>query len=101
MDTDTAVDSGGEPRRQTGRQVLRLDVVARGQKWRANFGTIILCVAASPMIHSARILLARGLDPSITIEMWHRAASEWSLRGKLAAVAAVAIEGELRKAREP
>lgn len=67
---------------------------ASGRKWRASFGGETLCVSASPLITSARILIAKGLDQTRIIEMWHDHADTWSLRGQLGAVAATRIDGE-------
>jgi hypothetical protein len=75
---------------------LRISITptAKGRKWRASFGGETLCVSASPLITSARILIAKGLDQTRTIEMWHDHADTWSLRGQLGAVAATRIDGE-------
>jgi hypothetical protein len=78
---------------------LRISITptANGRKWRTSFGGETLCVSASPLITSARILIAKGLDPIRTIEMWHDHADTWSLRGQLGAVAATRIDGEMAK----
>jgi hypothetical protein len=64
------------------------------RKWRADFNGERLCVCTSPLIKSARILIARGFDPDCVIEMWRAAAKSWSLRGRLGPVAATVIDGE-------
>jgi hypothetical protein len=70
-----------------------------GRKWRAVVAGKALCVAAAPLVHSARILLANGRDPSATLELWHQRAECWALRGRLGAVAATPLEGERRASR--
>ena len=57
-----------------------------------------LCIVAAPMVKAARILIARGHDPASMVELWHIDAAEWTLRGKLGAVAEVILDGE-RKAQ--
>jgi hypothetical protein len=39
-------------------------------------------------------LIANGIDPNRTIEMWHQNAVAWVLRGKLGVVAATVLDGE-------
>jgi hypothetical protein len=56
-------------------------------------------MSASPFITSARLLIAKGIDPSRTIEMWHDHADTWSLRGQLGTVAATLIDGEKARAK--
>ena len=73
---------------------ISITPVAGGRKWRASFNGETLCVSASPLIKSARILIAEGIDPNRTIELWHQHADAWSLRGQLGAVAATLIDGE-------
>jgi hypothetical protein len=76
----------------------RLQVVVSptpsGRKWRAAVDGKILCVSTSPLIMSARVLIAQGFDPNCMIEMVHAGADSWSLRGQLGAVAATLIDGE-------
>jgi hypothetical protein len=73
---------------------ISITPTARGRKWRASLDGETLCVSASPLITAARILIARGVDPIQTIEMWCDQADTWSLRGQLGAVAATPIDGE-------
>jgi hypothetical protein len=70
-----------------------------GRKWRASLDGETLCVSASPLVTSARLLIAKGIDPNRAIEMWHQHADAWALRGQLGAVAATLIDGE--KATRP
>jgi hypothetical protein len=49
-------------------------------------------LSASPLIRSARVLLAKGHTADTAIEMWRPGATE--CRGQLGAVAATLIEGE-------
>jgi hypothetical protein len=63
-------------------------------KWRASFDGKALCTAAAPLVIAARVLIAKGTNPARTIEMWHRDADAWALRGQLGAVAAVRLDGE-------
>jgi hypothetical protein len=74
-----------------GLQGQRLDAPIRiivvptlsGRKWRATLDGAVLCTSSSPLVISARILLARALDPARTVEMWHANATAWALRGRL------------------
>ena len=79
---------------------IRIDVAPTesGCKWRATFDGEVLCTAAAPLVKAARILIAKGYDPSCLIEMSHQHAAAWALRGKLGAVAATVLDGE-RKAQ--
>ena len=74
---------------------IRIDVspIARG-KWQATFGGKTLCIATAPWVKAARILIAKGYDPSCSIEMWYQHADAWALRGKLGTVAATVLDGE-------
>jgi hypothetical protein len=72
---------------------IDVELMARG-KWRATFHGQTLCTAAAPMVKAARILSAKGYDPSSIIEMWHDQTDTWSLRGQLGAVAATLLDGE-------
>lgn len=65
-----------------------------GRKWRAAFDGETICVASSPLVKAARTLLDKGFDPAATIEMWREGANGWALRGCIAAVAAVVLDGE-------
>jgi len=76
---------------------ISITTTASGRKWRASLDDKTLCVSASPLIKSARILIAKGLDPTRTIEMWHQHADAWSLRGQLGEVAASLVDGETAK----
>jgi hypothetical protein len=76
---------------------LQVTPTARGRKWRASLDGATLCVSASPLVASARILVAQGLDPKRVIEMSHAHADTWSLRGQLGAVAATLVDGETAK----
>jgi hypothetical protein len=73
---------------------------ARGRKWRATLDDKVLCVASAPLVTAARLLIARGFDPTRNIEMWRANATVWALRGKLGAVASSVLPGE-RKAQRP
>jgi hypothetical protein len=91
------VTPNGKPPQVRAAIVIVVMPTASGRKWRASLDGATLCVSASPLIASARILLARSFDPSTTIEMWHANSDAWSLRGKLGAVAATLIDGETAK----
>ena len=65
-------------------------------KWRASLDGKVLCTAAAPLVTAARVLIAKGANPARSIEMWHRRADAWALRGQLGPVAAVRLEGERR-----
>jgi hypothetical protein len=69
------------------------------RKWRASLDGEALCISASPLVASARILIAKGYDPSSIIELWHQHADAWALRGKLGTVAAVVLDGERKAPR--
>jgi len=68
-----------------------------GRKWRASLDGETLCVSASPMVASARILIAKGHDPSSIVELWHQHVAAWALRGQLGEVAATLLDGETAK----
>src|ERR1019366_4208286 len=70
---------------------------ANGRKWVATYKGETICVASSPLIASARILIAQGVDPNSTIEMWRADSGAWSLRGRLGNVAATLVDGETAK----
>jgi hypothetical protein len=71
-----------------------------GRKWRATVEGEVLCVAAAPLVTAARLLIARGFDPTCRVEMWHADSAAWALRGRIGPVAAVMLDGE-RKAEAP
>ena len=79
---------------------IRIDVspMARG-KWRATLDGKVLCVVTAPLVVAARLLIARGVDPTRIIEMSHGDAEAWSLRGKLSTVAATVLDGETKAQR--
>ena len=67
---------------------------ASGRKWVSSLNDKTLCISASPLVMASRLLIAERFDPNSIIEMWHRHADAWALRGRLGAVAAVIIDGE-------
>ena len=73
---------------------------ASGRKWVSSLNDKTLCISASPFVMSSRLLIAQRFDPNSIIEMWHRHADAWALRGRLGAVAAVIIDGE-KKPTQP
>jgi hypothetical protein len=87
----SALDSrAGEP------NALRITIepTRSARKWIARLGDRVLCIAAAPLIKSARLLLAEGYPADTMIEMWRPNTAEWALRGRLGAVAATVIDGE-------
>jgi hypothetical protein len=72
---------------------IRIDVAPTesGRKWRATFDGKVLCTSASPLITSARLLVANGVDPNRTIEMWHQHADAWALRALLRVAAGMDV----------
>src|SRR6476660_5445620 len=54
---------------------------------------------SAPLVVAARLLIARGVDPTRIIEMSHGDAEAWSLRGKLSTVAATVLDGETTRQR--
>jgi hypothetical protein len=74
---------------------IRIDVspMARG-KWRATLDGKVLCVVTAPLVVATRLLIARGVDPTRSIEMWHAGSASWALRGRIGAVAAALLDGE-------
>jgi len=68
-------------------------------KWRATLDGKVLCVVTAPLVVAARLLIARGVDPTRIIEMSHGDAEAWSLRGKLSTVAATVLDGETTRQR--
>jgi hypothetical protein len=74
---------------------LQIVVAPTGRgKWRATLGGRTLCVAAAPLVKSARILIAEGFGPNLVIEMWRAGTDAWALRGRLGVVAATLLDGE-------
>ncbi len=71
-----------------------VSLTASRRKWRADFNGKTLCVSASPLIKSARILISQGFDPSYEIQMVRPGEETWALRGLLGVVAATVIDGE-------
>ena len=60
--------------------------------------TVECCARLSaPLVIAARILIGKGADPTRIIEVWHRGADAWALRGQLGPVAAVRLAGERRE----
>jgi hypothetical protein len=66
-----------------------------GLKWTARLDDRVLCASAWPFVNSARLLLAEGHASDTMIEMWRPNIAEWAMRGRLGAVAATIIEGEV------
>jgi hypothetical protein len=64
------------------------------RKWRADFNGKTLCISTSPLIKSARILIAQGFDPDCMIETVRAGDKSRLLRGRLGVVAATVIDGE-------
>ena len=71
-----------------------IEPTASGRKWTAHLGDRVLCVTASPLVKSARLLLAEGHPAASVIEMWRPNTRECALRGRLGAVAATVMDGE-------
>jgi hypothetical protein len=92
-----------DPRLQDRHLVAPIRVIAIPMgvaKWRATVDGETICVASSPLIAAARLLIAQGVDSSSIIELWHQHAAAWSLRGKLGPVASVVLDGE-QKGTQP
>jgi hypothetical protein len=94
--TSPPTPAGPNRKAQRTHAPIRIDVkpTTSGRKWRAALDGKALCVSTSPLIASARILIAKGFDPARIIEMWHADSSTWALRGQLGAIAAVVLDGE-------
>jgi hypothetical protein len=73
---------------------------ASGRKWVSSLNDKTLCISASPLVKASRLLIAERFDPNSIIEMCHRYADAWVLRGRLGAVAAVIIDGEKKPTPE-
>jgi hypothetical protein len=71
-----------------------IEATASGRKWTRRLDDRVLCVAASPFVKSARLLLAEGYLANTVIEVWRPNTDEWALRGRLGAVAATIMDGE-------
>ena len=67
---------------------------ASGRKWTARFRDCVLCTSVWPFVKSARVLLAEGHPADTAIEIWRPNTDEWTMRGRLGAVAATVIDGE-------
>jgi hypothetical protein len=71
-----------------------IEPTASGRKWAARLNYRVLCIAAAPLVQSARVLLAEGCPADTWIEMWRPHTTECALRGRLGAVAATMMDGE-------
>lgn len=52
----------------------------------------VLCTSRAPFLDSARVLLTEGYDPSISLEMLHEGAANFTLRAPLGAAAKLTVE---------
>jgi hypothetical protein len=52
----------------------------------------VLCTSRAPFLDSARVLLAEGHDPTISLVMLHDGAAEFALRAPLGVAAQLAVE---------
>ena len=64
----------------------------------ARLGDRVLCVSVWPFVKSARVLYAEGYPAETVIELWRPDTRDWALRGRLGAVAATLIDGEIETA---
>ncbi|MGA9890865.1 MAG: hypothetical protein WBQ55_00510 [Xanthobacteraceae bacterium] len=71
---------------------------ASGRKSVALLGDRVLCVSVWPFVKSARVLYVEGYPAKTVIELWRPDARDWALRGRLGAVAATLIDGEIETA---
>jgi hypothetical protein len=71
-----------------------IEPTASGRKWTARLGDRVLCVTASPLVQSARLLLDKSYSADAVIEVWRPNTRECALRCRLGAVAATVIDGE-------
>jgi hypothetical protein len=78
---------------------ILIEPTASGTKWVARLGDRVLCIAAAPFVHSARVLLGEGYHPDKWIEMWRPNTQEWALRGRIGPIAAVLLDGETEASR--
>jgi hypothetical protein len=72
-----------------------IEATASGRKWVALLRERVLCVSAWPFVKSARLLLAEGYPADTMVEVWRPNTAEWAMRGRLGAVAATIIDGEM------
>jgi hypothetical protein len=74
---------------------LVIEPTASGRKWIARLGNLVICRSAWPLVKSSCLLLAEGYPADTVIEMWRPNTHEWAMRGRLSAVAATVIDGEM------
>jgi len=55
-------------------------------------GRVLVEASRQPFLDAARALTNHGVDPSITLEMWHDRSAHYALRGQLARAAKLAVE---------
>ena len=72
-----------------------IEATASGRKWIARLDDRVLCVSAWPFVKSARLLWAEGYPADTVVEIWRPNTDEWAMRGRLGAVAATVIDGEM------
>ena len=74
---------------------LVIEPTPSGRKWIARLDDRVLCVTVWPFVKSARLLLAEGYPADTVVEIWRPNTDEWAMRGRLGAVAATVIDGEM------
>ncbi len=50
-----------------------------------------LCRSQHPLLDAARVLAKEGCDQNTTLEMWHKGATEFALRGRLGDLALLTV----------
>jgi len=51
-----------------------------------------LCFSRQPLLDSARILSARGIDPNERLEMWREGTANWALAGTVRGLAKFTVQ---------
>jgi hypothetical protein len=73
----------------------------RPGRFDARLESVIVRASRQPFLDAARVLIKRGADPSITLEMWHDGAAHHALRAQLAYAAKLAVEDRIRGGKPP
>jgi hypothetical protein len=62
---------------------------------------VIAQASRQPLLDAARVLINRGVDPSVILEMWHDGATYYALRATLGHAAKLAVEDRIRGGKPP
>ncbi len=73
--------------------VIVVEPVGRRGRFRARLdGRVIVAASTQPFLDAARILIARGCDPSAVMEMHHQGTTAFAMRGPLRVAARLDVK---------